>query len=133
MKVTEETKATAQQMLNYWAKYNRHEQSDWVGSLTPRITVETNGDKVCHTTMCAAGTAVFLTSTNTEFRKFAKVFDDDAWQALGAERLGLNEDEAIALFYDMNEDEVKVAVQAIAVGSEAAFQAVLRHRLTGAY
>jgi hypothetical protein len=125
MKVTNETQALAYEILAYWKRFNHHDQSSWVQSNTPEILTEKVGKKevnYCNTTMCAAGTAVFLNTTPKKFKEIAwkKEGDDEWWERNAGELLGLSQREAELVFYSDNESAVRY-MKAIAAGSQKKF------------
>lgn len=132
MQVTKETMAVAAGVVNYIETYpERHSQSSWFrlalgGSNTEKTTLVTE-DNLCDTTMCIAGTAVFLTFTIEEFKEWDKDLEAH-WEARGGELLGLDSSEASWLFYDCTNEEALKAVKAIAEGSQEKFDKV-RHGL----
>lgn len=120
MQVTEATKAMAQKIVDYFLIYpERHEQADFVGK-----SAVLNEKTVCNTTMCIAGSAVFLGDGIKGLNDCilgVREFDER-----GAELLGLNDCEATALFYTMENDMAIDAVHAIAQGDEKKFWNALR-------
>lgn len=134
MIITKETKAVAQGVLNYFEKHpERHDQNSWftiaVGDRRREDTNLLSEDNLCNTTMCIAGTAVFLTSGIEEFRTFQD--DDNEWFDAGSTLLGLSYDEADWLFYSASDETAKQAVEAIAGGSQEEFDRIKRKSLTG--
>lgn len=129
MKVTNETRALAHEILAYWLRFNRHEQSHWVRDQEPQVyTEKANGQKmnVCGSTMCAAGTAVFLTSTTKEFKTavFENYYDQMWWTEKAGGLLGLDDREAHDIFHSDN-DTAKKCMAAIADGDEARLHDIL--------
>lgn len=131
MQVTEETKALAQQISDYFLVYpERHEQDTWVwlgdndGETYLRVEEELTEQNVCNTTMCIAGSAVFMTRSLDEFKKFhanaAHTYDNEAGKLLG-----LNLREGQWLFYETNNEEALDAVRAIANGDVDKFTAMI--------
>ena len=131
MYVTEETKQLAQDILDYWDATGMHDQGSWTGNeFAENVTVDIkniNGKQmpVCNTTMCAAGTAVFLNTRPERWQATVRRFecDDEFWEMRGAELLGLSEDEASALFYAENET-AKSLMRAVADGDSAKFNEI---------
>lgn len=141
MKITDETKAMAQAIINYWDFTGKQEQSDWVtledeyedvvnpedfpdDFIVHKVVSSGQDVKICNSTMCAAGTAVFLnTKDDREFMKI--VLDnqgrDDYYETRGAELLGLDPYEAARLFYSDNAT-ARVLMQAIADGDANTFK-----------
>jgi hypothetical protein len=129
MKVTNDTRALAHEILAYWLRFNRHDQTMWVGDEEPVITAEKIGKaevNVCNTTMCAAGTAVFLTTTPKKFLKLAREHfsDDEVWTNRAGDLLGLDYEEAYRVFHSDNATAKKL-VGAIAEGDEVKFKEIL--------
>jgi hypothetical protein len=131
MIVTENTKALAADIITYWNIFEKHDQGTWVdidnvSDLKVKTkTAEGREWKVCNTTMCAAGTAVFLSSTKAEFMKVAVKFntDDSWWSEEGANLLGLNDREARGLFMIANNEKARALMQFIADGDANGFSA----------
>jgi len=126
MNVTPNTKALAQGILDYIETYpERHDQQFWFldkSKASPRTlsNVVNDGDEfnICKTTMCIAGTAVFLSRPTDEFKRFGdKSYN---WVSAGGELLGLDDDEAYWLFYGNNQTAKKM-LRAVANGDEAEF------------
>jgi hypothetical protein len=134
MRVTEDTKATAQAVVDYiLANPEKHEQACWLGVKEQFsdddydvIDVDSSEAKtvnLCNTTMCVAGTAVYVSRNEREFRNFLK--SGGGWEDEASELLGLEEDEANALFYNMSNATALAAVQAVAAGDPDKFEEVL--------
>lgn len=125
MRVTEQTKALAQEILDYWVAYpERHDQKHWVNvdgdeSSGARVTEKT----LCRTTMCVAGTAALLGLGVKDFASFRA--SGRKYSEMGRELLGLTRDEADTLFYCMDNEAAKNGVTAIAAGDEVKFWEVL--------
>lgn len=121
METTEQTRALAQDILDYIGKYpERHEQSSWLeinDSSDPRAVTEGN---LCNTTMCIAGTAVFLSRALEDFRDF-----EGDWQDEGARLLGLECEESDALFYYAGNKESVDMVRALADGDQDALDKLI--------
>jgi hypothetical protein len=131
MIVTEQTKTLAADIITYWNLFERHDQSEWVNlSGVDDLKVKTKSVdgrewKVCNTTMCAAGTAVFLSSTKAEFKRVAVEFNtnDTYWSEEGASLLGLDEKESYDLFMIANNNKARDLMQFIADGDVNGFKA----------
>jgi hypothetical protein len=135
MRVTDETKQLAREILAYWNKYNHHDQGSWIEDDEITITTGTlmgKEVKVCDTAMCAAGTAVFLRTTDKEFKTIVREhFSDDVmWEERGGELLGLEYDEARSMFYSSN-DTAKQLMKAIAKGDKARFDEIVDYHYEG--
>jgi hypothetical protein len=131
MKVTNETRALAYEILAYWLRFNRHSQGSWVGSDEPPIYTEKVGKQevnVCGSTMCAAGTAVFLSTTPKKFLKAAQNrFNDDGWwEEKAGGLLGLDQGEAHKLFYS-NVTTAKKLMRAVAEGDKDEFDRIVEY------
>ena len=126
MKSTSETRATARAALDYIeANPEKHRQADfymvhdddgqpvYVGQ--GRNVSEQNW---CNTTMCVAGTAVFIDGGIEALR------DCDDFDHKGAELLGLDFYEGSKLFYTMDESAAVEMLKAVAEGDEARFDEV---------
>jgi hypothetical protein len=132
MKSTKHTRALAYEILAYWERFNHHDQSTWVGDEDKvKIRTETLSTgvdvNVCSTTMCAAGTAVFLSTTPEAFKQFVKVSGGNEWEAAGGRLLGLDHEEAYKVFYAGNKS-AKRLMKAIASGSQEKFEKALAKR-----
>lgn len=139
MKVTEQTKNLAQRVLDYWVLTNSHEQKNWVsleGGI-PKITNEVIANRemqVCNSTMCAAGTAVFLSVPNEDFMKMCddllmtphgtRLGDGFDFEDAGAELLGLDDIERSTFYYKNNATVVDM-MTAIAAGDKDKFEELL--------
>lgn len=125
MESTKETRALAYDILAYWERFNNHDQDDWVGrDFNPDTSisqVNVNGVEmnVCNTTLCAAGTAVFLGTPLDSFKLMARRRNDAEWQTRGGELLGLDYDESHFLFYMASEKNAKRLMRAIASGKQS--------------
>lgn len=124
MHVTEETKALAQKIQDYFILYpERHRQDEWVaveGATSCLVTDE----NICNTTMCVAGTAVFLNG-GMQAMNDCQAFYGSSFSETAQELLGLTYEEADRLFYCMDNQAAKDAVAAIAAGDEKKFDAIL--------
>lgn len=136
MKVTNETRALAHEILAYWLRFNNHNQQSWVGDGYGDdfmiSTVKLPGLRevnVCETTMCAAGTAYFLSNTPKDFIKASREFSYGDWMAVGGELLGLNEYERVLVFLS-EEKSAKRYMRAIADGSKKKFDKATAKRIS---
>lgn len=124
MKSTFETRKTAQDIVDYIEAHpDQHEQTTFWSA--QGVRPEGASDNICDTTMCIAGTAVLLTEglgTMIELRDGGSA---DEWEAKGAHALGLDEHEALRLFYTMDNDAAVEAVRAVANGDQVKFQYAL--------
>lgn len=129
MNVTEETKAHAQEILDYLrANPEKHNQNSWVDTGLEdeygdpiRVVTDQN---FCGTTMCVAGTSVWLKggiNRLNDYGCYGSRFDNE-----GSYNLGLNENEANALFYEANNSEALELLIAVAAGDEAKFYEVAK-------
>lgn len=113
----------AQGILDYIEMFpDRHEQTNWVtvDGYTVQAPRRTEKENMCNTTMCAAGTAVYLSRPFSEFQKF-----DGSFATEGRELLGLTHPEADDLFYSNNETAVKL-LGALAEGDKEKFNRIVR-------
>lgn len=137
MKSTIETRDLAQRILDYWEATGMHEQDTWFGYGEVGVHVENiNGQdiNVCDTTMCAAGTAIFL-NDHREFLAAAKdilelppgtesaLLAQEFFSVRGRELLGLDDNEAIFLFYTNNENAVEL-MRTVAQGDTEKFDQI---------
>lgn len=126
MRSTKETRALAYEVLAYWERFNHHEQESWVGDedgfKIKKVVLPSGGEvNVCSTTMCAAGTAVFLSTTPKTFRNFVAESGSTEWEEVGGRLLGLDTyEEQNAVFYSDNKS-AKRFMKAIASGSQKKF------------
>lgn len=127
MQVTEQTKAMAQAVVDYHLKYpGRHEQASWIGGPSYRYKMTVTEQNLCDTTMCAAGTAVFVEQGIEGLNRCIDVNACGIWESEGARILGLTTDEEIqALFYDVSNEEAMDGLRAIAAGDEDKFHAIM--------
>lgn len=126
MKITPETMAMANKVLDYIKDHpERHDQFSWVSVEGLEQASQLREDNLCQTTMCVAGTAVFLSRPLDEFVKFDTVGTGAAvWETEGARLLGLDEDESEWLFYDASNEEALEALAAAAAGNQQEFDRV---------
>lgn len=141
MIVTEETKATAQAVLDYLIMNpEKHDQTAWAG-----ITHDTEDfptyfwsthneateENLCGTTMCVAGTAVYLSDGIEGLNACGQGAiggtnaTQETWVRRGAELLGLDMVEANVLFFTLDNDKAIDMLVAVANGDEDKF-----HKLT---
>jgi hypothetical protein len=119
MIVTEETKAAAQGVLDYIiANPEKHDQRHFVADSSSFQF----DDNVCGTTMCIAGTAVFVIEGVSALRECT--FGSLDFEHEGARILGLDEAEATALFYTMDNEVAVDMTNAIAQGDADKFYAL---------
>lgn len=132
MHSTKHTRALAYEILAYWERFNHHDQNSWVGdedNVKVKVkTIEGINYNVCNTTMCAAGTAVFLSTTPKAFKDFVKDTGDETWEQVGGRLLGLDDDEADTVFY-ANNKSAKRLMKAIASGSQSKFDKAVEKRI----
>lgn len=123
MQVTESTKFLAQEILDYLERFpERHEQANWVSGSGDIEKLNTT--QVCNSTMCVAGTAVFLTTPLKEFKDLALSPDEVFFEERGAELLGLDSEEADRLFYSEDNAVALELLRAVAEGDEDKFESV---------
>ena len=124
MNVTEETKAHAQEILDYLrANPEKHDQTSWFdtglddkdGDPVEFVT----DDNFCGTTMCVAGTSVWLKGGISKLNEYSRL--DVLFEHEGACNLGLNNREAEALFFGAGNSEALDLLSAVAAGDEAKF------------
>ncbi len=134
MKSTDYNKAVAKGILAYWEAFpEKHNQGWWVNTdevdkveISPTALPDGSVKDVCNTSMCAAGTAVFLTSSAPKFKEFSKKYGykDDFWVNKASNLLGLDSVEAYKLFYSEN-NTAKKLMQAVADGDKASFDKIV--------
>jgi hypothetical protein len=127
MIINEDTKAMAQAVVDYIESHpDKHEQASWFGKkFTGPDGEEDNmgfayeqtvSPTACGTTMCVAGTALWLDAGMPD-KIVIPTFPDE----LAAPLLGLNEEEAYALFFNMDESRALDMLRALANGDEHKF------------
>lgn len=101
----------AKDVYDYLIKHpERHRQSDWV--MTGGVVGTIAGDiSLCNTTMCAAGTSVFLKQGPAAL---IEAYQEDGVGELAQSNLGLTTLEAEDLFFNMNEEDVLERLREIA-------------------
>lgn len=122
MIVTEETKAHAQDIFDYLIMNpEKHDQSDWYNFYNEEDVLVTE-ENFCGTTMCVAGTSVWLKSGVSGLNnKYDYEFLNE-----GAKNLGLAYNEACTLFYGTNNEESLSLLAAVAAGDEDKFYDIAR-------
>lgn len=125
MNVTEQTKSLAQKIYDYFLEHpERHNQNFFVAtdeSGNDNLTEE----NLCNSTMCIAGSAVFLTEGFEGIEECRRIGGTN-FEDRGAELLGLDFSEAMNLFYCMDNDAARDAVMAIAAGDEEKFWNIMQ-------
>lgn len=108
MESTEETRARAQAVLDYiHDNPERHEQGDW-------CSTKDSPDNMCGTTMCIAGTALFLHHGSLQW-----YFDGMGnFSERAGELLGLDWIERDVLFYQMNNEKAVQLLKKVVVGED---------------
>lgn len=136
----------AQDILDYIKAHpEEHEQYSWVqdpNDISPSASPETG----CGTTMCLAGTSVFLTEGPRGLKKIYTeiannevaylmqetddlIDEDDIFVQKGADNLGLDYHEANELFTIMSNETAVNAMQALADGDMATFRVYLNYSI----
>lgn len=124
MKVTDSTKFIATEILDYLERFpERHNQNQWVTDAGDVDKLSTT--QMCNSTMCIAGTAVWLTTPLKEFKNLAYRNDEESFEKKAASLLGLDATEADQLFYTEDEAQALDALRAVAEGDEDEFERVL--------
>ena len=126
----------AQDVLDYIETHpKQHGQSRWVGSKS-WVNVEVNQEDFCGTTMCIAGTSVFLNEGNAGlFHYNYRPGDISYWfanqdiPAKAEEYLGLSREQAFELFYQMNNADALALLRCVAAGDEKKFNEVVDTQL----
>lgn len=118
MKVTEATKAHAQDILDYIEMFpEKHQQDNWYfNEENYRNETPITEKNFCGTTMCVAGTSVYLTEGLNAFKKHVTDIENDA-----ARNLGLDDGDSGLLFYTMSESKALMMLEAVAAGDEEKF------------
>lgn len=135
MKVTESTKFIAQEILDYIERFpERHDQHSWFDG-NPNKVEALATTSVCNSTMCIAGTAVYLTTPLDVFKVYAgeEVQNQDIWTSRGSEVLGLTGQEANQLFYSMSNQRALEMLEAVAEGDEDGFRLIAENTTDSDY
>lgn len=123
MFVTDETKAAAQGVLDYLeSQPEKHNQESYFrlpANVKPETLTEEN---FCGTTMCIAGTALYLDQGIEGIVNFYDGLDADEYSG---QKLGLDAVEANTLFYTFDNATALDALRAIAAGDEVKFHALI--------
>ena len=122
MHSTPETRAMAREIADFIKSHpERHDQSSWVyvldaneGAPGAEYAEALKQPDLCNSTMCVAGTALFLEHGTEVFKKEWQMGHD--FEDEGASLLGLTYEEANYLFYDTNNEEALDMVEGLAVG-----------------
>lgn len=133
MIVTEGTKAMAQDVVDYIVENpERHNQANWVVSVddgTQHQVVDAikkvKEEGVCGTTMCIAGTAIYLKYGVEGLVRAGDPRSTLHFEHVGAALLGLDDEESRALFFEMDNDKAIDATVAIANGDEDKFRTLV--------
>lgn len=112
---TPEIRAHAQEVLDYIIEHpEQHSQESWFVSKDETLPPEPG---TCGTTMCIAGTSIFLKYGENCIRNPSRsAFSQDA-----ADNLGLTSSEAGCLFYTFDDARALDALTAVANGDEKKF------------
>jgi len=96
----------------------RHNQSSWVYSNDiysfNDIDVLEMREGMCNTTMCVAGTAVFLDALESNTPRI-HILGDNGWTKKAASILGLDYDTAYHMFMNMNNTQVLEKLQELSL------------------
>lgn len=121
MKSTEQTRAAAQAVLDYIHTYPEAHDQEVVKGEAATTTP-------CGTSMCIAGTAIALKNNIKSLLDWEDYWDekdlgaqshsDAAWVKEAREILGLDEDEAIDLFFEYDEETAVQKLKHVVVGEE---------------
>ncbi len=125
MQVTEATKAHAQAIVDYIIENpEKHDQRLWWMD-NEKSPINGSDFNFCDTTMCIAGTSVFIEGGVEALIEQSQIGD---WEIAAAPNLGLTDREASYLFYCMDNDLAVDAVNAIAQGDVDKFYEILEIR-----
>lgn len=114
MNSTFETRAHAQAVLDYIEEHpEKHDQSNWVMNYESGLS-----ENMCGTTMCVAGTSVYLTDG---FDGLVHHHIYGGWSDAAAKNLGLSIDESLALFFMMDNQNAVEMLRAVADGNSEKF------------
>lgn len=132
MEITAEAQELAGKILDYIEEHpEQHNQKYWVRNArfgdrddAPTALRKAKEVNFCGTTMCIAGTAVFLGIPEENWDKV------DSVEHTARELLGIDEyDDAHHLFYSDDETSKRL-IRAMAEGDEAEFEAIVEHSWT---
>jgi hypothetical protein len=121
MNPTLETMQHAQEIIDYLAENpEQHSQSAYWNGYSLGIK-----NTVCGTTMCVAGTSVFLKEGVDGLVNSCDSEDyDDSFSKKAERYLGLNSSEAYDLFYTFHREKALEMLRAVANGDEVKFEAI---------
>lgn len=125
MRSTLETRETAQAALDYIEAHpEQHEQNNW-WTVAGADRFPADSYNICDTTMCVAGTAVWVKEGMDGMRRCALGIGT-GFEKSGREYLGLSVREADALFYRAGNEEAVSMLRAIANGDEDKFWEIFK-------
>jgi hypothetical protein len=120
VKSTPETKQHAQEVLDFLEHNNEgveHDQTTWFsGSEDP--------NNICGTTMCVAGTSVYLKEGLHGLLDAEESDLEHGFMVRAASNLGLTAAEDVKLFLCMNEEAAKDMLRAVTSGDEKKFDEI---------
>lgn len=116
----------AQDIIDFFIENpEKHAQSSVCGDgLTQLEKMDNIPDDLCGTTLCIAGSAVYLNEGLEGLKKLVRA-EYTGWDTKAAELLGLNPYESHLLFYTMDNQRAFDATNAIANGDAEKFQDIL--------
>lgn len=123
MRSTVKTREVAQKVVDYIAEHPQEHSQSLFWAPANEYTEITQVENICDTTMCVAGTAVYITDGLEGM--FASLYNRRhptlSFAGRGASLLGLNKVEADSLFYCMDDAAAVDAVRALAQGDQEKF------------
>ena len=132
MNVTANTKAMARAVLDYIEAHPERQKQSHYFLVNGNVTAPAKANEsMCGTSMCVAGTALFLSLPFEEFQQKGSHYADVEWFDEGASLLGLSRLEANLLFVGTLEAEdpeqaAKEMLRAVAEGDSDQFTSVAR-------
>lgn len=115
MHTNAQTRQTALAVIGFWTLHpEKHDQSTFVSDL--HDIKETQS--LCGTTLCAAGTTVYIEGG---IQGLLKMQHADDYTETARHLLGITYEESHALFYDMDNERARRVVAAIADGDTRVF------------
>jgi len=131
MKNKRKHRVLAKRILGYIQAFpDRHDQDSYVGNEDEVLDT----GNICNTTMCVAGTAVYLDGGTPALRRLIRHDEDgDLFFDSGRKLLGLTHEEARDLFHCYNNKAALKMLKAVAKGDEEQFEAEHNKYWLGSY
>lgn len=124
MESTARTRRVAQSVLDYIEAHpDLHRQDSWYRLKDGRYNEQPTEENICNTTMCVAGTAIYLQHGIKELID-PTLTPGGTWEDEGARLLGLNHLEEAALFLDSTDRQAVDLLEAVIRGDSALFEEI---------